>query len=117
MRIGAGAGIGFGGGASADPHGAYGIPTTISAEAFPLEGRRFALGLVATYDVRPTFLHDGGFQLVHGPSAGVELVNLPVALPGFLKGPRAATVGLAATAGRWLPYGGATVLGFAINLN
>jgi hypothetical protein len=117
LRIGAGAGIGLGGGASADPHGAYGIPGSIFAETFPLVGERWALGLVASYDVRPTFLHDGGFQLVHGPSAGLEVADLPVALPGFLKGPRAATVGLAATVGRWLPYGGATVVGFALTMN
>ena len=117
VRIGAGAGIGLGGGASADPHGAYGIPGSIFAEAFPLVGKRLALGLVASYDVRPTFLHDGGFELVHGPSAGLEVADLPVTLPGFLKGPKAATVGLAATVGRWLPYGGATVIGVALTMN
>ena len=117
VRIGAGVGLGFAWASSPNPNGAIVIPGSISAETFPLVGRRFALGLVTAYDVRPTFFHTTGFELIHGPSAGVELAFLPVALPGFLKGPRAGTIGLAATVGRWLPDGGSTVIGVALTMN
>ena len=117
VRLGAEIGLGFAWGSSANPHGAFVIPGAISAEAFPLVGRHLALGLVVGYDLRPTFFHNTGFELIHGPSAGVELVNLPVALPGFLTGPRAGTVGLTATVARWLPAGGATVIGVALSVN
>ena len=116
-RIGAGVGLGFAWGSSGNPNGAIVIPGSISAETFPLVGKHFALGLMAAYDVRPTFFHTTGFELIHGPSAGVELVNLPVLLPGFLQGPRAGTIGLAATVARWLPDGGATVIGIALTMN
>jgi hypothetical protein len=117
VRIGAGVGLGFAWGSSPNPNGAIVIPGAISAETFPLVGRRFALGLVAAYDLRPTFFRTTGFELIHGPSAGLELAFLPVALPGFLKGPQAGTIGLAATIGRWLPDGGATVIGVGLTMN
>ena len=117
VRIGVGAGVGFGWGTAASPKGAFVIPASFSTEAFPLVGKHFALGLVAAYYVRPTFFQNTGFELIHGPSAGIELARLPVDLPGFLKGPRAATVGLMVTVARWLPDGGATVAGFGIAMN
>lgn len=117
LRLGAGAGIGFSWGTPTNPPGSLVFPVPLTAETFPLVGKHYALGFAASYDVRPGYGHQGGWELVTGPSASVELVRLPVDLPGFIWGPRGGTVGLALSFARWLPNGGANVIGAALVLN
>ncbi len=117
LRLGAGAGLGFSWGTPTNPPGSLVFPLPVTAETFPLVGKHYALGFAASYDVRPGYGHQGGWELVTGPSASVELVRLPVDLPGFISGPRGGTVGLALSFARWLPNGGANVIGVALVLN
>ncbi len=120
MRFSAGAGVGLTCCAHDDPNAAFAIPIAPGAEVFPVVAGRFALGVGASYAVRPSwFFNDGsrGFDLVHGPVGTVEFSYLPYRLPGFLEGPRSGTVGLGLSIGRWLPDGGATVLGASLSIN
>jgi hypothetical protein len=119
-RLSAAAGLGLSCCAHDDPDAAFAIPVTAAAEVFPVVAGPVALGLGAAYEVRPSwFSNDGGrgFDLVHGPVGSVEVAYVPHQLRGFLEGPRAGTVGLAFSVGRWLPDGGATVLGASLSIN
>lgn len=120
VRFGAGAGLGLTCCGHDDPNAAFAIPVAVGAEVFPLVAGRVALGLGASYQVRPSwFFNDSsrGFELVHGPVGSVELAYLPHPLRGFLEGPRSGTIGLSFSVGRWLPDGGATVLGASLSIN
>jgi hypothetical protein len=120
VRLGTGAGVGLTCCGHDDPNAAFAIPVTVGAEIFPLVGRRVVLGLGGSYEMRPSwFFNDAGrgFELVHGPVGSVELAYLPHQLRGFLTGPRSGTVGLTFSVGRWLPDGGATVLGASLTIN
>jgi hypothetical protein len=116
-RFGAGTGLGFAWGSPQHPGDALVFPFALTAETFPLVWRRSALGLIASYDLRPSYGHQPGFELIHGPSAGVELAGLPVDLPGFIRGPRGGTLSLQFLFGRWLPNGGSNVFSVALMLN
>lgn len=120
VRLGAGAGVGLTCCTGGDRNAAFTIPVDVGAEIFPLVAGRVALGLGASYEARPSwFFNDGGrgFELVHGPVGSVELAYLPHQLRGFQEGPRSGTVGLSFSVGRWLPEGGATVLGASLTIN
>lgn len=118
LRLGGGVGLGFFGFARRDR--ALVIPTALTAEAFPVVAGHFALGVGASYALRPSwFVNDSsrGFELVHGPVGSIQLAYIPRTLVGFLEGPRAGTIGLAFSVGRWLPDGGATVLAISLSMN
>jgi hypothetical protein len=105
---------------SSDPNAMFVVPMALAAEAFPVVAGRFALGLGASYALRPSWFRNDssrGFELVHGPVAAVQLAYLPAALRGFMEGPQSGTVGLAFSVGRWVPDGGATVLGVSFTIN
>ena len=85
-------------------------------EGFPIQRGRLAVGLGASYEVRPTWA-SGGVELIHGPVGSVELAYVPTRFPGFMEGPKAGTFGLAVSLGRWLPNGGATVMMISLKHN
>jgi hypothetical protein len=119
-RLGASAGVGLTCCAHDDPNAAFAIPLAAGAEVFPVVLGRVALGLGASYELRPSwFTKDSsrGFDLVHGPVGSVQIAYLPRPLRGFLEGPRSGTIGLSFSVGRWLPDGGATVLGASLSVN
>ncbi|HEY6476426.1 MAG TPA: hypothetical protein VI456_07565, partial [Polyangia bacterium] len=106
LRAGVNTGLGTSWSTAGHPNGAYAVPVSLSVQGFPLVRRHFALVLGASYDLRPTYAKEAGWELVHGPSAHVELASLPVRLPGFVTGPRAGMLGLDLSYARWLPNGG-----------
>jgi hypothetical protein len=119
VRLGAAAGVGFTCCAHDDPNAAFAVPIAAGAEVFPLVVGQVALGLGASYTVRPSWFNDSGrgFEVVHGPVGSLQVAYLPHPLSGFLEGPRSGTVGLSFSVGRWLPDGGATVLGASLSIN
>jgi hypothetical protein len=120
VRLGAGTGVGFTCCARDDPNAAFTIPVTAGAEIFPVVSGHFALGLDASYAVRPSWFDNDssrGFRLIHGPVGSLELAYIPHPLNWFLEGPRSGTIGLSFSVGRWLPDGGVTVLGASLSIN
>jgi hypothetical protein len=92
------------------------LPTEALIEGFPIQHGRLAVGLGASYEVRPTWA-SGGVELIHGPVGSVELAYAPRRFLGFIEGPKAGTFGLAVSLGRWLPNGGATVMMISLKHN
>jgi len=120
VRLGGGAGFGFTCCARGGRNAAVVIPTALAAEVFPVVAGRFAIGLGASYAIRPSWFGNDssrGFELVHGPVGSLEFEYLPHSLPGFLEGPKSGTLGLALSVGRWLPNPGATVLAVSLSMN
>ena len=120
VRLGAGTGVGFTCCARNDPNAAFTIPITAGAEIFPVVSGHFALGLDASYALRPSWFDNDSsrdFRLIHGPVGSLELAYIPHPLKWFLEGPRSGTIGLSVSVGRWLPDGGATVLGASLSIN
>ncbi|HEY4395517.1 MAG TPA: hypothetical protein VGP64_15710 [Polyangia bacterium] len=117
LRAGVNTGVGTNWATLGHPNGAYAVPVSLSVQGFPLVRREFALVLGASYELRPNYASEAGWELVHGPAAHIELARLPVHVPGFATGPRAGMIGLDFSYARWLPNGGANVVGVALSLN
>jgi hypothetical protein len=119
-RISAEAGLGYTCCRRDDKNAMFVLPTALGVEAFPIASRRFALGVGASYELRPSwFLNDNarGFDLIHGPAASIELAYVPPPLVGFIEGPRSGTLGVSFSVGRWLPDGGVTVFVVSLSMN
>src|SRR5262249_50698441 len=86
LRLGGELGFGLTFTAHGNPNAMYEIPASLFAEGSPIVAGRFAVGVGAAYQVRPSWFDNDsnrGFELVHGPAASVELAYLPHRPLGF----------------------------------